>query len=280
LSAYGWRPPAEPELPQPIEPVAGGPLWELPQRADLLRRRHSMLRQHGHDLPVRRRQLIQRHSSADSTNLPCPLTIFTPPGRFEGLRGRSRQSRGPSAAHRTLAHCPQPAASADATLPLCLGIGGEPSARSSEERDSRGAGGVESGSWDRAASIRTARRRTARAASSWARGMKLGSARSILSSSKPLRGASHSQSRSGGTPTFGLLRVRRTSSATGVPVFSPSGFWPSGDSARTRRVPPGTPRFLPIPSPVCLRLPGGRFGTWALVEGDSVCVMRSWSLPR
>jgi hypothetical protein len=75
-----------------IEPVAGGPLWELHQRADLLRRRHSMLRQHGHDLPVRGRQLIQRHSSADSTNLPCPLTIFTPPGRFEGLRGRSRQS--------------------------------------------------------------------------------------------------------------------------------------------------------------------------------------------
>jgi hypothetical protein len=107
--------------------------------------------------------------------------------------------------------------------------------------------------------------------------MKLGSARSILSSSKPLRGASHSQSRSGGTPAFGLLRVRRTSSATGVPVFSPSGFWPSGDSAGFRR---GTPRLLPIPSPVCLRLPGGRFGTWALVEGDSVCVMRSRSLPR
>jgi hypothetical protein len=83
---------AQPELPEAIEPVAGGPLRDLQHGADLLRRRHAMLAQHGHDLPVRRRQLIERDSSADSTDLPCPLTILTPPRRFEGLRGGTKQS--------------------------------------------------------------------------------------------------------------------------------------------------------------------------------------------
>jgi hypothetical protein len=72
-------PPAHPESPQPIQPVAGGALWEFQQCADLLRRRHAMLREHGHDVPIRRRELIDRDSSTDGTHLPCLLTTYRPP---------------------------------------------------------------------------------------------------------------------------------------------------------------------------------------------------------
>lgn len=76
LVSVGLAPPAHPESPQPIQPVAGGALWQLQHHADLLRRRHAMLREHGRDPPVRCRELIERHSSTDGTHLPCPLTFF------------------------------------------------------------------------------------------------------------------------------------------------------------------------------------------------------------
>lgn len=81
--------------------------------------------------------------------------------------------------------------------------------------------------------IRTARRRTASAASSWLTGTKLGSASSI-SWSTPSRGASQLAK---------AVRVSRPelSSRTGVPVFSPHGL--SGDATLDGDC-VGTPRFL------------------------------------
>jgi hypothetical protein len=85
-------PPAHPKPPQAVQPVPGRPLWEFQQRGDLLGRGHAMLAQHGHDLPIGRRQLIQRRSPGDGTHLPCLFTIFGPRRMGEGLRGRSKQS--------------------------------------------------------------------------------------------------------------------------------------------------------------------------------------------
>jgi hypothetical protein len=38
-----------------------------------------MLREHGHDVPIRRRELIDRDSSTDGTHLPCLLTTYRAP---------------------------------------------------------------------------------------------------------------------------------------------------------------------------------------------------------
>jgi hypothetical protein len=45
-----------------------------------------MLGEHGHDVPVGRRELIERRSPTDGTYLPCLLTLFGPRRRDEGLR--------------------------------------------------------------------------------------------------------------------------------------------------------------------------------------------------
>jgi hypothetical protein len=101
---------------------------------------------------------------------------------------------GPSGAHRRPAHGLRPASSREAALPLSIGTDGEPSARFPREADFRRGGSLESGRRTGTARIRAARRRTASAASSGARCVKLGSASSI-SWSTSSRGACHSRSR-------------------------------------------------------------------------------------
>jgi hypothetical protein len=51
------------------------------------------LGEHGHDLPIRRRQLIERCSSTDGTYLPC---LFTPPlAAAEGMRDCEEERGSP-----------------------------------------------------------------------------------------------------------------------------------------------------------------------------------------
>ncbi len=101
-------------------------------------------------------------------------------------------------------------------MPLSIGTDGEPSARFSREADFRRGGTVESGRRTGTARIRAARRRTASADSSGARGMKLGSASSI-SWSTSSRGACHSRSR----PSVSASgRISSISSPVGLRVSS------------------------------------------------------------
>jgi hypothetical protein len=134
-------------------------------------------------------------------------------------------------------------------LPLSLGTDGEPSASSPGDPEPRRGEDVESVCGAGMARIRAARRRTASAASSGARGMKLGSASSI-SCSTSSRGACHLQARRSG-PTFGWISSISSSAGLRVSSTRSGSAGPSAGRGSHAAVPmefPPGPRRVPVES--------------------------------
>jgi hypothetical protein len=126
-------------------------------------------------------------------------------------------------------------------LPLSIRTDGEPSARFPREADFRRGGNAESGRRTGTARINAAKRRTASAASSGARGVKSGSASSI-SWSTSSRGACYSRSRLSGSASG---RISSIWSLVGLRVSSTSAVRGRGDAEGAKPLFPPSSRGVP-----------------------------------